>query len=378
MKIKILFIIPELSRGGAQNVLLNIIKILPQHDYDISLLYFGIQDSMVVNFKAMGVTIFIFDNTNIKMNFLKFRAMLKSINPDIIHTHLPPGYFIIFLYIRLAGFKRIFATYHCGHFTLRGLRRFSEFLIQFLIAKYIHVCRYSAQCHSRYFYILPSKYKIIYNGIPLPNSATKESVRARKSLFNKGFHIISVANLRAKKGFEYSLPALYELIKKYNDIYFHLVGGMLLEFSNDPTPQYIQEFIKNNNLSERIIVHGMVKDVQPLLISSDVFLCASEVELLPLSILEAMALGLPVIATDVGGVKEILCENGHQYGILIQPGKKDAIITACESLYLSPRKRKDYSEKSIQRSEVFSSEKTLIKYQQLYEDFFCRNKRIEI
>lgn len=364
---KILYIIPELSRGGAQAVVYHLIKVLPKSRFDVSLLYFAKPDTMAEDFRSIGANVLFFDNSNIKFKFFSFRKLLKAINPDVIHTHIPGGYFIVFLFLRMCGFTKVIATYHTVHFNLSPLKRFTEFLVQFIINYYVHVSRNSENQHSKYFFVLKHKHCMIYNGVVLKEIQQRIKHGKTPEIFKKGFHVIGVANLHIQKGYTYSVPAMNSLIKKYDDMYYHIVGRALTEFKTRKIEEYIQEYIKENKLEDRIILHGEVDDVFPLLCGADLFLSASEKEFLPMSILEAMACGLPVVATKTGGVPEVLGKN-NKYGILINLRSYEEIVSAIDILYNNKELRSTYSQKSKVRAYDFDVSNTMIKYMEHYNN----------
>ena len=86
----------------------------------------------------------------------------------------------------------------------------------------------------------------------------------------------------------------------------------------------LKELACELGISDRIDYPGFVPNVEDYLADADVFLLSSDYEALPLAVLEAMAAGLPIVATDVGGVCDIVTDNG----ILIPAGDLDAMVQA--------------------------------------------------
>ena len=72
----------------------------------------------------------------------------------------------------------------------------------------------------------------------------------------------------------------------------------------------MENYIKESNLTEYVKLLGNVSNVEDYLAEADVFALSSDYEGLPLVVLEAMAAGLPIVSTDVGGVKDIVTDNG--------------------------------------------------------------------
>ena len=96
--------------------------------------------------------------------------------------------------------------------------------------------------------------------------------------------------------------------------------------------------------------------------TADVFLLSSHYEAQPLCVLEAMAAGLPVISTDVGGVADIVTDNG----ILVAPGDAEAMANAMKTLRLDENLRKTMSSRSASHAAGFDVSNTIAGYSLLY------------
>lgn len=354
---KILFVIHELSKGGAQTVLLNLISALPEN-YTCSILYFDEPTTMKQTFEDIGVKTYYFCNRNLKTKFFRLKKLLKEINPDIIHTHLPPGLILFYLYLRLMGYKKVFITYHTivNAEKLPLTRTILEFFTQFLITKYLHVSLFSSNYYRKKFHIIKKKSNIIHNGINLPTADSS------KPTPNNTFKIISIANLHPYKGYQFAIPAVLNLMDKYPQIEYHILGAVIQ--ANDEQENFINELYSKINTSphqSKIVFHGGVDTVFKHLCSSQLFLCPSLTELLPMSIIEAMACKVPVIATDVGGIAELLGIN-NDWGILVQPNSSNDIYIEIEDFIKNNNKLEEYSKKAYIRSRQFSNIKMAEQY----------------
>ncbi len=120
-----------------------------------------------------------------------------------------------------------------------------------------------------------------------------------------------------------------------------------------------------HGLAERIHLLGVVSDVPALLAGSDGFALASDWEGNPMSVMEAMAAGLPVVATAVGGVPELI-DDGVT-GILVPPGDGVAFASALASLVRNPEIRKEIGARAMLRSDGFSEDSMVGAYAVLFE-----------
>uniref|UniRef100_A0A7V4CMF3 Glycosyltransferase n=1 Tax=Fervidobacterium pennivorans TaxID=93466 RepID=A0A7V4CMF3_FERPE len=119
---------------------------------------------------------------------------------------------------------------------------------------------------------------------------------------------------------------------------------------------------------------GTRSDIPELLYQADMFVLSSDCEGLPLVLLEAMAAGVPVIATAVGGVPEVL---GYgKYGILVPPGNAEALAKAIVELAKDEKKRAELSEQGRKIAvERFDIRNTVKEYEKLYISLSEKKKR---
>ena len=112
--------------------------------------------------------------------------------------------------------------------------------------------------------------------------------------------------LQRQKGYFIMLDAVKEIIKKYPFIILKILG-------RGPDEEKIKKYICNNKLSDNVVLFGNRNDVPSILFKSDLFLMTSLWEGFSIALLEAMAVGLPIIATDVGGNSEAINKHKKRY-----------------------------------------------------------------
>jgi glycosyltransferase involved in cell wall biosynthesis len=106
---------------------------------------------------------------------------------------------------------------------------------------------------------------------------------------------------------------------------FHIIGGDILASPRQPL---LIEKVNILGLAAFFTFHGQVQNVLPLLHSLDILVCASHEEAFPISILEAMSVGLPIVATNVNGIPEAIEHN--ESGLLVDPFAPDQLASAVE------------------------------------------------
>lgn len=169
----------------------------------------------------------------------------------------------------------------------------------------------------------PEKIVVILNGIECPEAmrdADRHALRAKYGVSEDAHPVVGiVANLRAMKGHRDVIAALPALRQRFPQICVVCAG-------RDDSAGAIQQAAEEHGVQDSIKFLGYQEATQEILAISDVFLLPSYWEGCPASILEAMAAGVPIVATHVGGIPEIV--EDRQTGLLISPRDPDAICEA--------------------------------------------------
>jgi len=201
----------------------------------------------------------------------------------------------------------------------------------------------------------PKKTLTILNGVSLsefaPSSSDGIAVRRKLGLRSDEFVLVSAARLSEHKGIDILLQAVARV----------LGGGIpckCIILGDGPLRNRLLEQAQNLGLHGHVFFEGFQKDVLPYLQASSAFVLTSHMEGLPLSVLEAMACGLPCIVTDVGGNAEAITDRVH--GLVVPVASVDA--AACAILYLAthPQERAQMAQMARARAcEVFDIENAM-------------------
>ncbi len=160
-----------------------------------------------------------------------------------------------------------------------------------------------------------------------------------------------VGRLAPEKGHIYFLQAASSIIKVRNDIRFIIAGGGYLK-------DELIETAKSLALSENVEFVGFFKDISDIMSRIDILALSSLTEGLPLVLLEGMAYGKPVVATDVGGVRELV-EDGR-IGFVVPSKDPEALAGAIMALADDPQKRKIFADETMIRFKNTYSSETII------------------
>ncbi|MBF0503850.1 MAG: glycosyltransferase [Candidatus Omnitrophica bacterium] len=258
--------------------------------------------------------------------------VLKN-NINIIHTHNYKANLIGALAAHNSG-KKWVATLHGWTKTDHKLRWYEN--IDAFILKYADktICVSDINFQdllSRRF--SPSRLALIFNGIDLdrfPKTAGIPQLKSALNIPNNNTIIAIVGRLSPEKGHEVLFNAFGQVIEHHPDVKLLVVG-------DGPLRNKLEDKIKNLNLSRSVFFTGVRKDMADIYGICDILVNASYTEGLPMTILEAMASKVAVIATRVGAVDQVI-QNGKN-GLLIAPDDHHALIDALSQLIQDPQKR---------------------------------------
>jgi sugar transferase (PEP-CTERM/EpsH1 system associated) len=205
---------------------------------------------------------------------------------------------------------------------------------------------------------------VIYNGIDLTRFTGKgrdrEAVRQEMGVGSNDLVILQVARLDYLKDHATALRTLERVVRQRPNARLVLVG-------EGPERGKIEELTRQAGLENHVRLLGLRKDVSRLLYATDVFLLTSISEGIPLTLIEAMAAGLPVVATRVGGVGEVI-EDGST-GLLAASGDDTALAERISQLAGDQERRLRMGECGRQRAAtIFAESRMHGEYHRLYEN----------
>jgi sugar transferase (PEP-CTERM/EpsH1 system associated) len=302
MKRTVIHLVYSLGYGGLEQVIVNLIN--HSQNYELKHIIISLTDEhdLYASIKP-DVKIISIDKksgTDISSHFKLFR-LLRNIKPDIIQTYN----FATIEYHLIAFISGVKLQIHSDHG--RGgddfygknkknnlLRRFSALFLD----HYFVVSEDLFEWVEKILKILPPKLKLIYNGVDT------EVFHPAKSTPD-GFTICTVGRLHEEKNQALLIDA-FCLLKQENKA---LTEFRLVIAGDGPLHDDLKQKINQCPYTNDISLLGNQDDIPNLLRKSNLFVLTSVYEAMPMTILEAMACGLPVITTNVGGIRYLLSEN---------------------------------------------------------------------
>jgi len=261
--------------------------------------------------RKLGIQLEIIDET--RLNFFqmikKIRSITRDLSPDIIHSHRLKENILAY-YANNSGNKKIslITTQHGMPEPLSKKLKFlkdmalSKYNIHMLLKHYRYIVAVSEDIRSRFikqYGISESKIVVIHNGIKkcFDISSNKE-----KEIYVIG----SAGRLFPIKDYTLMVQIAKEVLSKTDKVRFELAG-------EGPERDKILRLIEEYNLQQRFILRGFIDDVETFYHGLDIYINTSLHEGFPMSLLEAMACGLPIVAPKVGGIREMINDGDEGY-----------------------------------------------------------------
>ena len=195
-----------------------------------------------------------------------------------------------------------------------------------------------------------SKFIAVPNGVELAASDQKKT----KPVFT----ISMVGTLIEGKRQDLAISACAALVKQGLNIHLNLIGEKP-PWHPDDFKHSLHALVQDEQLERSVSFLGWVENPWEPLLASDVFILPSDTEGMPLSIIEAMALGLPTIATNVGGVPELIDDG--KTGFIIPKGNADELAAKLKVLYEQPSLRERLGQQARKRYEAHFTKNAFIK-----------------
>jgi len=314
--INLLFVLPWFGIGGSEHVVLELARGLDKSRFRP--IIFAIKPGpMEATFKAEGLKTLVSKKQS-GHGHLQLTAQINNIIKayaiDIVLPHHMTSLFYVFFPARLLNRTRLYFTEHSalGIRSVPSYLKLAAMIFLFFSSGCIAISREIGRAYSDSMKVRPSKVIHIPNGIDIRRfHRSVHNIATRASLGIRPDEIVigTVANMKEVKNHKNLLVAFHKLRKKLDNVTLVLVGGGPLEDS-------LKALTNDLGISDKVKFMGRRTDGSKFYHIFDIFCLSSFAEGFPLSVLEAMACRLPVVATDVSGINEII-ESG-QNGILVK------------------------------------------------------------
>ena len=365
--ISILYVVTVTGIGGAERMLLALLRHLDHKRFRASVAALHPGGPLELEVKRLGVSFHELSLRSPLAIYQKLRRLIQQERIDIIQTYGLTADVVIRPLARRSGAKRMVSS-------LRGLERSRKWyhnMLAKLTRRYVDLWISNSGAGKtaavQREHLDPQRVIVIPNGIDenllAPLAVDTEAHAARFNISKEDTVILTVANIRPMKGHSDILAAIKLLERDAaasGNLKFVFVG-------EDRSGGEIYRLASRLGIQERVAFTGFHEDVRPFLRRANIFLFPSHEEGMGNALMEAMACGLPVIATRVGDLPELVREGVD--GLLIEPRNPAAIAKALSHLLQNEEVRIALGNNAKNRmARDFKMEKMVRQHEQAYQN----------
>ncbi|TWT57060.1 Alpha-D-kanosaminyltransferase [Thalassoglobus neptunius] len=357
---KIAFCITDLDNGGAERALLELVTRLDKTRWTPRVYCLSERGELVEEFERLGIDVKCrtrsrrFDLTIIPW----LTKDLKEFRPDIIQGFLFHGN----IASRLAGARARIPARIAGHRVAERGRHW-HLRVDRLTRRWVHhhvcVSRGVADFVTQELSLNPHEVTVIPNGVTeIAPSTPTHSIREEFGIAPEAPIVLAAGRLHPQKGFPDLLEAFRTVRETHSDVHLIIAG-------EGPQRQELEAQIRHLKLDGSVTLAGFRSDLTTLMQQADLFVLSSLWEGMPNVVLQAMECGLPVVATEVEGVPDVIESN--LTGILVPIGAAPEIAGACLQILTDPelgRQLGSNAQNLVRKN--FTWKRTASLYEQLY------------
>jgi len=358
--IRILHIIPNFGPGGAERLVVDLMENTDKECFEVAAISLYPQSGTIFEREIQEKKLMVYylnKHRGLDLRIiLQLYYIFKTFKPHVVHTHL---YVLRYALLPML-FCRVPVRVHTVHnVAQKEVDKVGKLVhwIAFRLGRVIPVSISQEVANTvKALYGKNIYTPVIYNGISTMRFIPK--VERKNIKEEEDVVLLHIGRFAPQKNHLLLIEAFAQVVKEFPTMRLWLVGDGSLR------PE-IERVVKEKGLEEKVLLLGIRDDVPKLLEDSDIFALPSDWEGVPLTILEAMAAGKPVIATAVGGVPELI-EDGVT-GILVPPRNHEALTKGILCLAKDSALRKRMGEAGQKRAlGKFDISKTAREYEDLY------------
>lgn len=350
---KIVHLIQHLTTGGAEKLLVDLALLQSaRHQVTVISQYPRLNTKNEERLDDAGIqTYYLNKQRGVDLkNLHQITALLEELSPDVVHTHMHAAIYAIPYYRKHKACAKIHTIHSVANMEMEKHHRiFQYYAYHHLGAVPVSICETVQETVLKEYKITESP--IIYNGIDV----ARFTIPHREP---EQFTVINVASFQPWKNQNLLLDAFLLLHRAHPDT--------RLVFAGDGVQRgAVEQRAKEMGLSSNVVTFlGVSNQVPQLLSESSVFVLCSTFEGMPLSVLEAFSAGLPVVATDVGGIHDVV-KNGKT-GYLVPSNDANALASRLCELCENRALRQQISGFNRKLAPRFDIQKMAESYEALY------------
>lgn len=368
--LRVFFITTGIDYGGAETQLVNLAKRLKMRGWNVRVVSMLRPQAYVDDLEQAGIPVDSLGMLRGKPDpraLFHLASILRRERPQVVHSHMVHANVLARLARLLAQIPVLVCTAHNinegGH-----LREWAYRLTDFLCDITTQVSRTGLARYVRIGAVPRDKIHFIPNGVDTDRFSHSPAtrVRVRRELGLEGcFAWLAVGRFEIQKDYPTMLQAFARAAQDRKDMVLLVVG-------QGPQREDLKRLVLELGINGKVRFLGVRKDIPDLINAADGYLMSSIWEGMPIVLLEACAVGLPVVATDVGGNREIIVEG--KSGFLVPPKDPEALSRAILRLMeLSPEEKQsmgEYGRRYVE--ENYTLERVVDQWEMLYRKLMMK------
>jgi L-malate glycosyltransferase len=373
-KIRILHCLETIGSGGAEQLRYNLARYLDKDKFEQKIVCTHQVGVIPTYLEALGVEVFAVGNMDSPFHLTRYRAVsriIRNYKPHIVHGAVFEGLMLGTMSGRWNKVPVVIIEETAdpvdrswrGNLLMRICGNLSD--------RVVAVSDASGDYVRTVLGIAEPKLQVIYNAVAkpsYPSADTTNRLKAELGIGASDFVVGSVGRLLD------DTKKVSDLIKAMALLQHDIPNSKLLVVGDGQDKDMLIELCKQMSLTERVIFAGYQGETAPYYSCMDLFALASQKEAFGLVLVEAMFFQLPVVATAVGGIKQVV-KHGET-GLLVEKSNPVALAAAIKELYADPERRKAFGANGLLRAEQkFSMPQYVDNISNLYLEL-CRRKAI--
>lgn len=284
---------------------------------------------------------------NVLLGAIRLRGVVSNFRPNLIHIHL--GYGLLFRALSWVDVPTIYTN----HFATSSFPALLFRWFDRTITEYVSICR---ECDVFLKQVAKRPVTLIYNG-----SSTGASHAPRNAPNRQDFRLLSVGSLTPRKNF----PMLIDVVEAVSRELQKEGRGIICDVAGSgECLDELKDLVRAKKLVGVVNFLGQRIDIEALMNAADAMIMTSKGEGLPITLIEAAHAALPMIATDVGGCREIVSDGENGY--LVPDGGTELMVQRLLKLIREPDSYVVFSKKASEAAQTFSLLNCVKSHETLY------------